>query len=336
MREVPITDELFHGHVSIEREDDLVQPWRIPHEKMDLFPPATLHARAKHPAGVKLRFVTDSQTLVLAVAAAGDVSGSNYPRMFDLVIDNEIVATEPIDADSMTVTFANLAATDRPMELWLPQRHDVAIKGLSVDDGAELKPAADDRKKWIAYGSSITHCGRAHSPALTWPGLAARKADLNLTCLGYGGQCHLEPMIARMIRDMPADVITLKLGINVYGSRSIGPRAFKAAAIGLVEIIREKHSEVPIGVISPIYSFERETEENVVGFTLPAMREQLAEAVEALRRHGADNVTYFDGLTLIDSDESLFADKLHPTGDGYVKMGETVYETVLRPLLGLA
>ena len=33
----------------------------------------------------------------------------------------------------------------------------------------------------------------------------ARTHNLDLTCLGYGGQCHLDPIVASMIRDLPAD-----------------------------------------------------------------------------------------------------------------------------------
>ena len=106
---------------------------------------------------------------------------------------------------------------------------------------------------------------------------------MDLTCLGYGGNCHLEPMIARMIRELPADFLSMKVGINIYGSDSLNVRTFQSAIIGFVKIVREKHPDTPFVVISPIFSPPRETTPNAVGFTLEDMRQEVAEAVQVLR-----------------------------------------------------
>ena len=93
------------------------------------------------------------------------------------------------------------------IELWLPQFGSFQLRNLEIDDGATLQPFADARPQWVTYGSSITQCRTAASPTQTWPAIVARQHGLNLTCLGYGGQCHLDAMVARMIRDLPADYI---------------------------------------------------------------------------------------------------------------------------------
>ena len=81
--------------------------------------------------------------------------------------------------------------------------------------------------------SSVDHLRKFYHPvsfrSITYTDLArvvARDQNFNLTCLGYGGQCHLDSMVARMIRDLPANFISMCLGINIQGASSLGPRAF--------------------------------------------------------------------------------------------------------------
>jgi len=151
---------------------------------------------------------------------------------------------------------------------------------------SSVRPLKDSRAKWITYGSSITHCAGANSPARAWPAWVARKHDLNLTCLGFGGNCHMEPMLARLIRDMPADFVSLKVGINIYTAGSLSARSFQSALIGFVQIIRENHPHIPLAVISPITSPSREKRPGKGGLSLEMMRDHLREAVGRLRLRG--------------------------------------------------
>ena len=75
----------------------------------------------------------------------------------------------------------------------------MTVLGLEVAAGASVAPPIKDvRPRLIAYGSSITHGiggadnGCAHGPVRTWPGTAARLANVNLLNLGVGGQCHFD------------------------------------------------------------------------------------------------------------------------------------------------
>lgn len=333
MNSISLSDDLFQGHISLEHNENGVCPWRIPHRQRALFPPDGLRDNAQTPAGVRLRFITDAHTVSLGVKLTPNDA---FACHFDLVENNEILESLPFTETEGDVTFSGLGGGERTLEIWLPQRHNVDIVYFRVNDGATARSVPDRRTRWVTYGSSITHCARAHSPARTWPSIVARRANLHLTCLGYGGQCHLDSMIARMIRDHPADFISLKLGINVNGSGSLGPRAFQPAVIGFINIIREQHPDIPIAVISPIYSFARETKENLAGMNLADMRDQLYEAVTILQNEGDTCLTYHDGLKMIDHDEALFPDQLHPNGDGYEMMGERIYRQVVSPILGPA
>jgi hypothetical protein len=255
---------------------------------------------------------------------------------FDLTINGELIDSKTRSSDSDTIELDIPSNDAKIAELWLPQLCPVVLKSLKINDEAELSVIPDDRLKWTTYGSSITHCVRAHSPSRIWPAVASRKLNLNLTSLGYGGQCHMEPMLAMMIRDIPADVITLKLGINVQGNGSLNIRSFKSAAIGMIEIIREKHPTTPIGIISPIICPPRETTPNHAGLSLCDIRIELKDAVRRIVETDKDeNLFYFTGLDLFGEDlvGPMLPDDLHPDGDGIEIMGERAAELVLSKLI---
>ena len=227
-------------------------------------------------------------------------------------------------------TFGGLPAAAKVAEVWLPHTSPIEVTGLEVSSGCGCEPAPDARPKWITYGSSLTHCRRAHSPARTWPAIVARRRRWHLTSLGFGGNCCLEPMLGITIRDLPADFISLKLGINCMGSGALSARTFKAAVIGLVQIIRERHPATPLAVISPIGYPPHETTPNVVAYTIGGMREDIEDACDRLSRRGDRNLFHFNGLELFSVDEiaQYAEDQCHPDADGIELMGEHFLQRV--------
>ena len=209
-------------------------------------------------------------------------------------------------------------------EVWLPHTSPIEVTGLAVSPGRSCEPAADARPKWITYGSSLTHCRRAHSPARTWPAIVARRRRWHLTSLGFGGNCCLEPMLGIAIRDLPADFISLKLGINCINNGALSARTFKAAVIGLVQIIRERHPDTPLALISPIGFPPHETRPNLVGYTIGGMRDDIEDACDRLSRRGDGNLYHFNGLELFSLDEiaQYAEDQCHPDADGIELMAE--------------
>ena len=146
--------------------------------------------------------------------------------------------------------------------------------------------------------------------------------------MGLGGQCHLDSMVARLIRDREVDLLTMKLGINVMGAASLSPRTFRGAVIGFTQIIREKHPTIPIGIISPIISPPREATPNAVGFTLEMMRDELIDVVDRIRQvTGDEKIYYFNGLALFGEElvDDYLPDDLHPNGDGLRDFGKQRY-----------
>ena len=321
---IRIDESMLEGAISCEAGDGWIRPWRLPFEQRSLFPPEDgIQARAMMAAGVRLRFATDSSCLALhLVPQAG-------ARCFDLTVGGEIIQTVTAEASAGTVEFRDLPDGEQIYELWLPTNATVELCALALAAMASFRVPSDPRLKWITYGSSISHCGGATSPARAWPATAARARSLNLTCLGYGGQCHIDGMVGLMIRDQPADLISLKLGINVQGS--LGLRAYKPAIIAMVQIIREKHRTTPMILVSPIISPPREDTPGGLGLSLNRMRAEMEDAWNRLVAAGDQNLYYVHGHKLFGEDlvADYLPDDLHPNGPGYEIMGVNAAEQAL-------
>ena len=298
-------------------------------------------SRAGCPSGVRLRFATTSPWVTVRMRPCNPDEIAPADRFVaDLTADGVLLDSREVTDGRYRVDLepaggSAATATGVPVyEIWLSPYHATVIDSVEVEDGSVFGIPSDDRTRWITYGSSITMCRQAYSPARTWPATAARRLVLNLTSLGFGGQCHLDPMVARVMRDLPADVITLKLGINIYGGATLGARTYPAAVIGFVRTIRDGHPRTPIGVITAIPSPPREREPNAAGCTLEDYRAMTRDAVARLQAAGDDRLRLFEGTELFgEEDAHLLPDDLHPNGEGYELMGVRAAERVLPRLL---
>lgn len=106
-------------------------------------------------------------------------------------------------------------------------------------------PRACARPVWLRHGSPISHGSNATRLTGSWTVVAARLADLELVSLGFGGSALLDPFTARTIRESAADLIGLKLGVNLVNTDLMRFRASGPAVHGFLDIIREGHFATP-------------------------------------------------------------------------------------------
>ncbi|GLY44616.1 lipase [Amycolatopsis sp. NBRC 101858] len=285
--------DFLRGHAELAEEDGRLVPRRLP--------AGSLHPRlddaARMPAGVRLEFDTDARGFDWDVRTTADI---------DVVVDGNLLSRSP------TVHVDGLAAGRKRVRIWLPQSSPVSLGELELS--GEATPVPEGRR-WIAYGSSITQCRLAAGPSETWPALVATELGWSLRCLGFAGECHLDPVVARYIRDTEADVISLCVGVNIHGAATFSARSLGPALEGFVRTIRDGHPDTPILLTTPLHAPERERQPNALGLTLADVRAEVANAA-----HGLPVV---DGPSLLGpADAGFLADGLHPDAAGYRLIAE--------------
>ncbi len=271
----------------------------------------------------------------------------------DLRVWNFDEIEKEIEGEDSVAEF-NLPESNSPrfVQIWLPQNCPIEL--ISIEANDEWQSADTSHQPlWLHYGSSISHCEDADGPLGVWPVAAARELELDVYNLGLGGCANLEQFAARTIRDMPAKLISLKLGINVVNNASYTARTFGPAVHGFIDTIRDAHKTTPILVISPVSCPAHEdnpgpSETSLDGMvqgqpfsrhswigelTLRGIREILSEIV-AVRAATDPNIHYLDGLQLFNHDEALtMPDGIHPDAAGYRTIAANFVERVPREWL---
>jgi hypothetical protein len=285
--------DFLRGHAELVEEGGRLVPRRLPSEPVH----PRLDDVARMAAGVRLEFETDARGFGWDVRTDGNI---------DVVINDKLVSR------SRTVHVDDLPAGGKRVRIWLPQSNHVSLGELDSDAAPKAVP---EGPRWIAYGSSITQCRLAAGPSETWPALVATELGWSLRCLGFAGECHLDPAVARYIRDTEADVISLCVGVNIHGAATFSARSLGPALEGFVRTIRDGHPDTPILLITPLHAPERERQRNALGLTLADVRAEVAAAAHGL--------PVLDGPSVFGPDDAhLLVDGLHPGADGYRLLAE--------------
>ncbi|KOX32277.1 lipase [Streptomyces sp. NRRL F-4707] len=268
----PITADLLRGALDLERTERGLLPHRLPARARAQNNDGQLAMAESQPSGVRLALRTRATALELDTLPTKRVYAGAPPRpdgVYELLVDGRPAGrgsvaggnTLTIDMTTGTVDLApgpagTLRLTDLPggskdIEIWLP--HNETTELVALRTNAPVEPGRDPgRRVWLHHGSSISHGSDAAGPTATWPALAASLGGVELVNLGFGGGALLDPFTARAMRDTPADLISVKIGINVVNADLMRLRAFGPAVHGFLDTVREGHPTAPLLVVSPI------------------------------------------------------------------------------------
>ncbi|MGK5732504.1 GDSL-type esterase/lipase family protein [Streptomyces sp. URMC 124] len=367
---VPITADLLRGALDLEHTEHGILPHRLPARARAQCTDGQLTMVEAQPSGVRLVFRTRATVVELDALRTKNVYRGAPPRpdgVYDLLVDGRPAGRSSVTGGNVlmvdltngstetrpgpvgTVRFSGMPDRLKDVEIWLPHNEITQLVALRTD--APVEPVPDGgRRKWLHHGSSISHGSDAASPSTTWPALAGSLGGVELTNLGLGGSALLDPFTARALRDTPADLISIKIGINIVNADVMRRRAFGPAVHGFLDTIREGHPTVPLLVVSPIlcpihedtpgpsapdfselsegklrFQATGDPAERAFGkLTLNVIREELARIVE--QRAAEDpNLHYLDGRELYgeaDFAELPLPDQLHPDAAAHRRIGE--------------
>ena len=358
----PITKELLRGALDLEPTDRGLLPHRLPAWARKQYDDGQLEMAESQPSGVRVVFRTRATVVELdTLPTKRDYVGAP-PRpdgVYDLLVDGKLTAQATVDGgdvitidlmtgsaesrrgESRTLRFDGLSALPTVVEIWLPHNETTELVALRTDAPVEAVPV--ERPVWVHHGSSISHGSDATSPTAIWPALAAAQGGVELVNLGFAGSAFLQPFVARTLRDTPADLISVKLGINVVNTDSLRLRSFTPAVHGFLDVIRDGHPDTPLLVVSPIlcpihedtpgptgwdlsalgegklrFAATGDPEEVAAGkLTLSVIRAEL-ERIVARRATEDPNLHYLDGRALYgeaDNAARPLPDDLHPDGE---------------------
>ncbi|MCI4656740.1 GDSL-type esterase/lipase family protein [Cryobacterium zhongshanensis] len=365
----PITADLLRGALDLERTGHGLLPHRLP-AWARAHADAQLSGAESQPSGVRLAFRTGATELELDVLPTKLVYLGGPPRpvgVYELLVDGRLSGrasattgiTVTVDMSTgattnhlgpvSTLRFTSLPDHLTNIEIWLPHNERTELVALRSNAPIEPAPATGNRV-WLHHGSSISHGSNAENPTETWPALAAASGAVDLVNLGFGGSALLDPFVARTMRDTPADLISVKIGINLVNLDLMRLRAFAPAVNGFLDTIRDGHPTTPLLLISPILCPIHEdtpgpgafdltalaggrlqfvatgdpAETSAGKLTLTVIRAELARI--ALQRVATDpNLHYLDGLDLYgeaDFAEFPLPDRLHPDAATHRRIGE--------------
>ncbi|MGW7339436.1 GDSL-type esterase/lipase family protein [Streptomyces sp. NPDC054808] len=268
----PITPDLLRGALDLERTERGLLPHRLPARARAQNNDGQLAMAESQPSGVRLALRTRATALELDTLPTKRVYVGAPPRpdgVYDLLVDGRpagrgsvaggntltidmTAGTAGLESGPVgTLRFTDLPRGGKDIEIWLPHNETTELVALRTNAPVAAAPDPGGRV-WLHHGSSISHGSDAASPTTTWPALAASLGGVELVNLGLGGGALLDPFTARAMRDTPADLISVKIGINVVNADLMRLRAFGPAVHGFLDTVREGHPTVPLLVVSPI------------------------------------------------------------------------------------
>ncbi|WP_248582056.1 GDSL-type esterase/lipase family protein [Nocardioides sp. InS609-2] len=362
--------DLLRGALDLERTEHGLLPHRLPAWARAQCADGQLAMAESQPSGVRLVLRTRATVVELDTLRTKMAYQGAPPRpdgVYDLRVDGRLSAQASVTDGNVlmvdmttgsvemrpgpvgTVRFRDLPDRVKDLEIWLPHNEITQLVALRTDCPVEAAPATG-RVVWVHHGSSISQGSDAASPTATWPAYAASLGGVELVNLGFGGSALLDPFIARTMRDTAADLISVKIGINLVNTDVMRLRAFTAAVHGFLDTIRDGHPTTPLLVVSPILcpihedtpgplapDFSSLSEgkvrfvatgdpvERAAGkLTLNVIRDELARIV---KQRAADdpNLHHLDGRDLYgeaDFTELPLPDQLHPDAATHTRIGE--------------
>lgn len=196
-----------------------------------------------------------------------------------------------------------------------------------IGDIEPPKPEQCPKKTLLSYGSSITHGSNSIDMSHTWTSVLGHNLNMDVINLGMAGGCAMEPEMADYIAGLGEkgkwDVATLELGINVL---SWEEEKIVERVENIINEVAGRNPEKKIFVISPFYHCGDDFDNTGDG-------DKWRRNIESIvKRLNYPNVTYFNGLDILDNMSYMSADEVHPNIYGIQRIADILTEKIGKAL----
>ncbi len=225
---------------------------RVPSEEAEKINSGVAYL-VRNTSGGRIRFVTDSNSIVLKVTK-GDrfYGGANLTFMNNagvaLYADGVFVGMFNPGNDFTVTEYETVVGLsgekkERLITLYMPLYGNVKEIEIGLKKDAVLKTAPDYKfeKPIVYYGSSITQGGCASRPGMSYEAIVERALDANYLNLGLSGSAKGEPEMADYIAGLDMEVFFYD-----YDANAPTPEHLAETHEPMFKKIREKNSNLPI------------------------------------------------------------------------------------------
>lgn len=276
---------------------------------------------SKMCSGLRLQFITDSDTIVLKIKQKYNI----MPHMpltgvsgFDLYKRKNNHQTfiktiiPPLEyTDGFVSEINNLDKKETEYILYFPLYNEVFDIEIGLKKGALLKEGTSFKytDRVLFYGSSITQGGCASRAGNSYPALLSQEFDFDFVNLGFSGSCFGEQQISEAIGKENFGAIVIDYDHNAKSIIEL-----KATHFQFCETIRKLDKRVPIILVSkPIFYETLEDKKR---------RDLIKDTYNAFFNKHDENIYFLDGHTFFTKFERNAAsvDGVHPNDLGFYLM----------------
>lgn len=308
---------------------------RLPARLKDTFRPP-VWGLAQNPAGGRIRFRTDSLSLVV-VARNPDASTMHHMTSvgqngLDLYVDGHYIASAWPNKEARIRADWRLGGEKkmRDVTIYLPLYKGITISEiiLAADSKIEAPSPFALPKPVVYYGSSITQGGCAENTGLSYQSIVSRRLNLDHVNLGFSGNGMGEPAVAQALAEIDAAAYVLDYWANP------GVEVYHDTLPVFVDILRAKHPKTPILLTGPFY-FSNERVDGALAAKQDEKRKIARDFVDARRKAGDGNISFVDGSEMLSSEQvEGLVDGVHGNSLGFYFCANGL-EPHLRKVLGL-
>lgn len=313
---------------------------RLPHSLGKGIDNDGIHVLYTNTAGIRLRFRTDSQRIVISYILPDVTIFDHMPATgvscFDLYADGNYhnvfrvgtnLSGKKADVEELENAYSSgLVFQDRKERdilINFPLYNNVSKVYISLEEEASLKPGDTytHEKPVVYYGSSITQGGCASHPGNCYSGMISRRLDTDFVNLGFSGSCKAEPEMCDFIGNMDMSVFVFD-----YDHNAPSPEYLESTHEPFFKKFRQMQPDTPVifasdaGISHGVYRERR--------------KEIIRRTYENALKAGDKNVYFIDGGTIYNDvgGEYCEVDNCHPNDLGFWCMANA-YGAVIEEIL---
>ncbi len=316
---------ITQGAVNVFEKDGYFEFHRFTPEQEQLYSNPTLkrplivgHLKVLTSAGVKLRFLTNSNTLTFTAKFMNGTYREIYS--IDVFVNGEFFNTicshegipesygKGIEDKEVTKSYT-FDSGEKEIAIYLPFSTITLLKDFCLDDNSTITPIKPN-KKFLAFGDSITHgydCLHSHK---SYVNLVATALDYEVYNKAIGGEIFF-PELALCNDSFTPDLITVAYGTNDWAINDTKPNDLISLSSQFIGNLRRVYKSSKIVVIAPIWRKDLEEEKPCGKFR------DVAKMLEEQTKK-FDNVYFVDGFNFVPHDPIYYGDKrVHPNNEGF-------------------